>query len=90
MDGCNWRSNLINSLERRDDCKYLFQRTNTLLLSTLLKYRRSTQNVSLQALLCNNSTSEVEISVKYNVYATIDGCKGSSKINIICYFIIED
>ena len=35
--------------------------------------------------------SEIEISVKYIVYATMDGCKSSSEINmIIWHFKIED
>ena len=31
MDGCNWCGKLINSFERRDHCKCLFQRSTPLI-----------------------------------------------------------
>ena len=87
MDGRNWCDKLMNSFGRRDDCKCLFQRNllpSIKIRSGLLKYWRSTQNALLQALLCNNSTSEIEASIKY--------AKVSVKyVNIIiCHFIIDD
>ena len=87
MDGCNWCDQLMNSFGRRDDCKCLFQRNllpSIKIRSGLLKCWRSTQNALLQALLCNNSTSEIEASIKY--------AKVSVKYGniIICHFTVDD